>query len=165
MRSVQHIGQRLEQWVSGSVQAADAADILLLGEEILQHWVLAHGMQPTHDEREGFRLLALHRQGAEGEPSFNACRETCRELVYHYNLVTLQPNAADAPKKARMMALVANHLFLFVSGKMETRQLGDFCCASRPLRNEGPQAEAAGREETQSVYTEQLIPNNSKETP
>jgi hypothetical protein len=33
-----------------------------------------------------------------------------------------------------MMALVANHLFLFVSGKMETEQLGVFCCASKPVR-------------------------------
>lgn len=144
VRSVQDIGQRLEQLVSGSPSVADAAEMLLLGEEILQHWVLAHGMEPTRDEREGFRLLALHRQGAEGQPSFNACRETCRELVYHYNLLTLQPGDEKAEKNAAMMALVANHLFLFVSGKMETEQLGDFCCASRPLRDPAPAAEAAG---------------------
>ena len=35
---------------------------------------------------------------------------------------------------AAMMALVANHLFLFISGKMENEELGDFCCASKPLR-------------------------------
>jgi hypothetical protein len=144
VRSVQHIGQRLEQLVSGSPSIADAAEMLLLGEEILRHWVLVHGMEPTRDEREGFRLLALHRQGAEGQPSFNACRETCRELVYHYNLLTLQPGDEKAEKNAAMMALVANHLFLFVSGKMETEQLGDFCCASRPLRDPAPAAEAAG---------------------
>ena len=33
-----------------------------------------------------------------------------------------------------MMALVANHLYLFISGKMETEALGEFCCSSRPLR-------------------------------
>jgi len=144
VRSVQDIGQRLEQLVSGSAEVAHAAEMLLLGEEILQHWVLAHGMEPTCDEREGFRLLALHRQGAEGQPSFNACRETCRELVYHYNLLTLQPGDEKTERTATMMALVANHLFLFVSGKMETEQLGDFCCASRPLRDPAQAAEAAG---------------------
>ena len=36
-------------------------------------------------------MLALHRQGARGEPSFNACRETCREIVYRCNLITLVP--------------------------------------------------------------------------
>ena len=144
MRSVQHIGQRLEQLISGSPRVADAAELLLLGEEVLQHWVLAHGMEPTREKREGFRLLALHRQGAEGQPSFNACRETCRELVYHYNLLTLQPDHEKAERNATLMALVANHLFLFVSGKMETEQLGDFCCASRPLRDPSPAAGAAG---------------------
>ena len=83
---------------------------------------------------EGFRLLALHRQGADKDPSFNACRETCRELVYHFNLLTLPTPDEQAEQYARMMALVANHLFLFVSGKMETEQLGVFCCASKPLR-------------------------------
>jgi len=136
MRSVQNIGARLDELSSGSARAADAVELLQLGEEILQHWVIARGMVPTRDLREGFRLLALHRQGAEGEPSFNACRETCRELVYHYNLISMQPDADEASKKALMMALVANHLYLFVSGKMEVRQLGDFCCASRPLRLE-----------------------------
>jgi hypothetical protein len=144
LRSVQHIGQRLEQLVSGSPQPADAAEMLLLGEDILQHWLLAYGMEPTLEEREGFRLLALHRQGAQGQPSFNACRETCRELVYHYNLLTLPADDEKAQRNASMMALVANHLFLFVSGKLEIKQLGDFCCASRPLRDPAAATEAAG---------------------
>jgi len=78
--------------------------------------------------------LALHRQGTRDEPSFNACRETCRELVYHYNLVTLDPNHPDTANRIRMMALVANHLFLFISGKMQVEQLGEFCCSSKPQR-------------------------------
>ena len=79
-------------------------------------------------------LLALHRQGADKDPSFNACRETCRELAYHYNLLKQQPDHADSAQRALMMALVARHLHLFISGKMETGQLGEFCCSSRPLR-------------------------------
>jgi hypothetical protein len=71
--------------------AEGAAELLRLGEEILEHWLDAHGKEPTKDSREGFRLLALHRQAAQGDPSFNACRETCRELAYHYNLITLDP--------------------------------------------------------------------------
>lgn len=137
LRSVQQIGERLDRLTDGSARPADAAELLQLGEEIVQHWVVARGLEPTFDQREGFRLLALHHQGAHGEPSFNACRETCRELVYHYNLITSQPDDAGAQKAAVMMALVANHLYLFISGKMEVQQLGDFCCASRPLRAEG----------------------------
>jgi hypothetical protein len=32
-----------------------------------------------------------------------------------------------------MAAMVANHLYLFVSGKMQVAELGDFCCSSKPL--------------------------------
>jgi hypothetical protein len=110
--------------------------LLQLGEEILEHWVAAKGLEPTSDLREGFRILALHRQGAQGDPSFNACRETCRELVYHYNLLAMQPDHPESAQRLKMMALVANHLFLFISGKMEIRQLGDFCCSSKPLHAE-----------------------------
>jgi len=129
-----HIGQRLEGLIRQPPAPLDAAEMLALGEQVLEHWVAAKGEEPTLHEREGFRLLALHRQGAQGDPSFNACRETCRELAWHYNLLTLQPEHPDSGQRARMMALVANHLYLFISGKMETDQLGEFCCASKPIR-------------------------------
>ena len=140
------IGRRLQTLVAAPAAPADAPELLALGEQVLQHWVIAKGLEPTDAEREGFRLLALHRQGADGDPSFNACRETCRELAWHYNLLTLQPGQEESPQRARMMALVANHLFLFVSGKLETNQLGEFCCSSRPLRTGVDAGGAAGSE-------------------
>ncbi len=136
MKSLADIGQSLRSAIDGKSPSSSAEDLLQLGEETLEHWALAREMEPTRDQREGFRLLALHRQGATDEPSFNACRETCRELVYHYNLVTMQPDHEDQAQRLKMMALVANHLYLFVTGRMETRQLGDFCCSSRPLHAE-----------------------------
>ncbi len=75
----------------------EARRLLALGEETLGAWVEAHGLAPTGELSEGFRLLALHRQGARGEPSFNACRETCRELAYHYNLI--QTPLEDAARR------------------------------------------------------------------
>jgi hypothetical protein len=42
-----------------------------------------------------------------------------------------------------MMTMVANHLFLFVAGKMQVAELGDFCCASRPLRQDAAPLESA----------------------
>jgi hypothetical protein len=149
-RPLSDIGQRLQALVAAPATPADAPELLLLGEDVLRHWVLAKGLEPTDGEREGFRLLALHRQGADGDPSFNACRETCRELAWHYNLLTLQPASGSGQegrsKQARMMALVANHLYLFISGKLETRQLGEFCCSSRPLRTGVDAGGAAGSE-------------------
>lgn len=122
-----------------SVQAADAdtragaAALLGLGEDVLEHWVAARDETPTTAEKEGFRLLALHRQGAKGEPSFNACRETCRELVYYHNLIVAEDDPEAAEQHLQLMGLVAMHLFLFVSGKMEVAGLGEFCCSSKPL--------------------------------
>ena len=120
----------------GDAQAL-AGELMRLGEAVLEHWIVAHGQQPTRDSREGFRLLALHRQGAKGEPSFNAARETCRELAYHYNLIAAEPGHADTPKRLRLAALVAKHLVLFVAGKLQVEGLGEFCCAAKPLRQDG----------------------------
>jgi hypothetical protein len=134
VNSLADIGQRLNQLVAQPARPSDAVELLTLGEEALEYWVRAKGKEPTADLREGYRLLALHRQGADKDPSFNACRETCRELVYHYNLLKMEPEHPESAQRARMMPLVANHLFLFISGKLESQELGDFCCASKPLR-------------------------------
>jgi hypothetical protein len=107
-------------------------DLLRQAEAVLEDWVKARGEAPTREASEGFRLLALHRQGARGCPSFNACRETCREIAYHYNLLGAGANA----RHELMMRMLVQHLELFVRGKMEVEALGDFCCASRPLRKE-----------------------------
>jgi len=100
-------------------------------ESVLEAWLRARGEEPGQDTVEGFRLLALHRQGARGVPSFNACRETCREIAYHYNLLG---DRAEARAEA-MMRMLVTHLELFVRGKMQVEGLGEFCCASRPVRN------------------------------
>jgi hypothetical protein len=120
--------------VEADPQAA-AGELLRLSEEVLEHWVTAHGRQPTDDTREGFRLLALHRLGAKGDPSFNACRETCREIAYHYNLVTMQPEHTETTHRAEMLRMVSNHLYLFVSGKLQVAELGEFCCSAKPIRS------------------------------
>jgi hypothetical protein len=152
LRTLAEIERRLDELTGNSVPGtgrpvpgtelpAAAGELLALGEGILEHWLAARGLEPTREEREGFRLLALHRQGATGDPSFNACRETCRELVYHYNLLTMDPQHEDSLRRLRMMALVANHLRLFVVGKMQVAGLGDFCCSSRPVREQAARAE------------------------
>ena len=144
MRPLAELEAQLEEILGlEAPEPVRAGELLAIGEEVLEHWVTARGLEPTRDVREGFRLLALHRQGCTDEPSFNACRETCRELVYHYNLAIMEPEHGDAVPRLRMMAMVANHLFLFVTGKMQVRELGDFCCASRPLRSEPVPSEPA----------------------
>ncbi len=137
MRPLADIEAAIAEAAADPDPQAGAEALLALAEDVLEHWIMAHGGEPTRDEREGFRLLALHRQGAKGDPSFNACRETCREVAYHYNLIKLQPDAAEITDRLQMMGMVSNHLFLFISGKMQVAQLGDFCCSSRPIRTGG----------------------------
>ena len=116
-------------------EAPALADALVVdGEIILEDWLRAHGAVPTNATSEGFRLLALHRQAARGNPTFNACRETCREIVYLRNVIHADPAGPDTGQRVRLLAMVVRHLALFVGGKLEVAGLGDFCCSSRPLR-------------------------------
>lgn len=134
MRSFEQLETDLEAIQAGGDPQAGADALLAVGEEVLERWVLAKDLQPTDDTREGFRLLALHRQGTKGDPSFNACRETCRELAYHYNLIKLQPGHEETTDRLQMLKMITSHLLLFVGGKMQVAELGEFCCSSRPVR-------------------------------
>lgn len=134
MRSVDELDAALAATAASPDAQASAHELLKISEEILEQWIAARGEVPTDDTREGFRILALHRQGARNDPSFNACRETCREVVYHYNLVTMQTEHAETTDRLEMMRMISNHLFLFISGKMQVAGLGEFCCSSKPIR-------------------------------
>jgi len=136
MISLVEIEARLDDFSSRKHAPQAAQELLETAETVLEHWVIARGETPTTGEREGFRLLALHRQGARNEPSFNACRETCREIAWHYNLLCGEPASELSGQRQRMMAMLVKHLLLFVSGKLQSAQLGEFCCSSRPLRIE-----------------------------
>lgn len=131
--------EALEREIDATPDAARPGDAALrllgLAEQVLETWIVARGGVPSGGTREGFRLLALHHEGTRGVPSFNACRETCREVAWHFNLLT----GGLAPDPARtlcMMQLLVRHLAYFVGGKMQVDGLGDFCCASRPLRRD-----------------------------
>ena len=135
MKTIDAIERELDTALPAMGSGAAAARWLLgLAEQVLEAWVIARGGVPTDEQREGFRLLALHRQGSQDLPSFNACRETCREICYHYNLLALPAPPEQAAQRLKMMALLVRHLALFVGGKLEVEKLGEFCCASSPVR-------------------------------
>ncbi len=125
--------------------AAQSAKFYLeLGENILIHYLRAKGLEPTQKQKEGFRLLALQRQGCKGDPSFNACRETAREIAWHYNLLTFEPEHEDVKKRAKMMHMVTKHLFLFISNKMMDEKTGEFCCSAKANRLRQKEMETGG---------------------
>jgi hypothetical protein len=134
VRSLADIEAAAELAAANADEKAGAAQLLALGEEVLEHWIRARGDEPTNDMREGFRILALHRQGTKGDPSFNACRETTRELVYQYNLIYSGTPDTETTDRLQLMTMIFNHLYLFISGKLQVAQLGEFCCSSKPIR-------------------------------
>lgn len=137
MTAFAEISTDIERVTIDAGPRAAAETFLRSGEEILRNWLTAHGETPTDELKEGFNLLALHRQGAKSDPSFNACRETCRELVYHYNVIVGDYAAGDPAASLAMMRFVVRHLYLFVSGKLEEAKLGEFCCSSKSIRSNG----------------------------
>ena len=146
MRTLSELEAVFETPIAGNDYPAAAEVLLRASEEVLEHWIIAREETPTSEEREGFRLLARHRQGAKGDPSFNACRETCREVAYHYNLVTMQPEHSDITNRLQLMGLVSKHLYLFISGKLQVAGLGEFCCSSKPIRSAGDHATTTPKE-------------------
>ena len=140
MRTLAELEAAIEQISAENGAPQQAAELLRITEEVIEHWVVARGDTPTAETREGFRLLALHRQGATGDPSFNACRETCREVAYHYNLINMQPEHTETTNRLEMMKMISNHLYLFISGKLQVAELGEFCCSSKPIRQNTQEA-------------------------
>lgn len=133
MRSLNEISVALETPI-GENQLARAQYFIELCAEILENWLVVNDKAPTEEEYEGFRLLALQRQASVGDPSFNACRETCREAAFAYNQIAAN-GEADANKIIiARLGRIAKHLNLFIIGKFENSKLGEFCCASKPIR-------------------------------
>ena len=129
----------IDAYLDGAAGAPQMADRLLdHAETILETWLAARGETPDDGAIEGFHLLALHRQGCRGTPSFGACRETCREIVFRRNVALLyQDDPKEELAQLRLQAMVVKHLALFVGGKLNEAGLGDFCCSSRPLHQSG----------------------------
>lgn len=125
---------RMDEAALATDAGALADELLAIGENVLEAWLEARGKPADVKPVEGFRLLGLHRHGARGDASFNACRETCRELVYRTNCARLGEDREDVARQLRLAAMVARHLLLFIDGKLENAGLGEFCCSSKTLR-------------------------------
>ena len=134
MRDLAALETLLETDVPLGAPADIAADYLEMADDTMLHWLKARDLEPTNEKKEGFILLARQRQACKGDPTFNACRETCREIAWHYNLVTLDPDHTLTSKRLNMMRMVTKHLYLFITNKMMDEKVGEFCCSSKVNR-------------------------------
>ncbi len=95
-----------------------AAELVQLGEDILEHWLLARGETPADETGETLRLLALQAQSAGLEPGFEACRAACLELIDQGNLVAAEPEHAATVDRLLVAVAAAFHLYSFVTSRM-----------------------------------------------
>lgn len=95
-----------------------AAELLQIGEEILEHWILAKGETPADESEEMLRLLALQAQSIALDPRFETCRAACLEIVDQGNLVTAAPDHAQTAERLLVAVAAAFHLYSFVTSRM-----------------------------------------------
>ncbi|MBM3538324.1 MAG: hypothetical protein FJX55_10875 [Alphaproteobacteria bacterium] len=95
-----------------------AAELVQLGEEIFENWLLAVGETPVEAGGGELRLLALQAQCAAKEPGFATCRAACLELIDQSNLVTGEPDHAATAERLLMAVAADFHLYSFVTGRL-----------------------------------------------
>ncbi len=72
------------------------------------------------DEREkqiptaGTDILDLFKVLVKGEPSWNAIRDNCRELVYYRNCINMGREDALPPVAEKMAVRTARHVYLYM---------------------------------------------------
>ena len=82
MRSLAELESVFEAPLSAANTEDSARALLAASEEVIEHWVVAREELPTQDEREGFRLLALHVPGGcvSLQPDYDGARASgCRK--------------------------------------------------------------------------------------
>jgi hypothetical protein len=95
-----------------------AAELVQLGEEIFENWLLAVGEAPAEAGGEELRLLALQAQCAAKEPGFAACRAACLELIDQSNLVMAEPEHAATMERLLVAVAADFHLYSFVTSRL-----------------------------------------------
>lgn len=95
-----------------------AAELVQIGEEILEHWLLARGETPAAANETELRLLTLQAQCTALEPRFEGCRTACLELIDQANLVTGEPEHAATAERLLVAVAADFHLYSFVTSRM-----------------------------------------------
>lgn len=71
-------------------------------------------------------LLDVFKVLVKGEPSWNAIRDNCRELVYYRNCINMGREDALPVAAEKMAVRTARHIFLYVKTRcLRERRLAD----------------------------------------
>jgi hypothetical protein len=85
---------------------------------LLVAWMEEDG-KPTPGEN--IEFLEVFRAFVRGDPSWNAIRDNCRELVYYRNCINMGREDALPPVAERMAVRTARHVYFY----MKTRLIRD----------------------------------------
>jgi hypothetical protein len=64
-------------------------------------------------------LLDAFKVLVKGDPTWNAIRDNCRELVYYRNCIQLDRRDALPAQASRMAARIARHVYLYMSTRCQ----------------------------------------------
>ena len=121
--------ERIEQDIAVLEAAAREADGLeAIGlEEVLEPAIalvartlrarLAADGKPTPAENAD--VLEVWRALVKGDPTWNAIRDNCRELVFYRNCLALGRTDALPPAPHRMAVRTVRHIFLYVRSRAQ----------------------------------------------
>jgi hypothetical protein len=114
----------IEQDIAALEAAARATDALgevlepaiALVARTLRARLEADGKSAPADDAD---LLAVWRALVKGDPTWNAIRDNCRELVFYRNCVALGRIDALPPAPHRMAVRIVRHVFLYVRSRAQ----------------------------------------------
>jgi hypothetical protein len=115
---------RIEQDIAALEAAARATDALgevlepaiALVARTLRARLDADGKPAPADDAD---LLEVWRALVKGDPTWNAIRDNCRELVFYRNCLALGRTDALPPAPHRMALRTVRHVFLYVRSRAQ----------------------------------------------
>jgi hypothetical protein len=115
---------RIEQDIAALEAAARARDALVdvlepaiaLVARTLRAQLAAEGKPAPAEDAD---LLEVWRTLVKGDPTWNAIRDNCRELIFYRNCLALGRTDALPPASHRMAVRTVRHIFLYVCSRAQ----------------------------------------------
>ena len=88
---------------------------ICLVTDLIAAYLVAEGKKQIPPPGAG--LLEVLKVLVKGEPSWNAIRDNCRELVYYRNCINMQRQDALPPMPDKMAVRTARHIALYIRSR------------------------------------------------
>jgi hypothetical protein len=98
----------------GAALAQHLESAIALVDRVMRAWLdhAGRAQPPEHAD-----VLEVWKALAKGDPTWNAIRDNCRELVYYRNCLALDRTDALPPQPHRMAVRTARHVYLYIRSR------------------------------------------------